>query len=73
MIGVITSIDKRSQIKTKNAPSKIPANNIADYYGDYVVNYTKGGTYQLYYVDNEGYFGDTGRIYGGNGQQPELL
>ena len=43
--------------------SKIPANKIAEYYGDYVVNYTKGGTYQLYYVDYEGRFGDVGRIY----------
>ena len=43
--------------------SKIPANTISDYYGDYVVNYTKGGTYQLYYVDNAGQFGDVGRIY----------
>ena len=43
--------------------SKIPENEIATYYGDYVVNYTTGGTYQLYYVDTDGKYGETGRIY----------
>ena len=43
--------------------SKISATQIADYYGDYVVNYTTGGTYQLYYVDSNGKFGEPGRIY----------
>ncbi len=43
--------------------SKIPASEIANYYGDNVINYTTGGTYQLFYVDNAGAFGDAGRIY----------
>ncbi|MBR6033370.1 MAG: hypothetical protein IKP28_01255 [Clostridia bacterium] len=43
--------------------SSISASEIANYYGDTVTNYTTGGTYQLFYVDNDGYFGDIGRIY----------
>ena len=48
---------------TKVDISKVPATEIANYYGDYVLNYTTGGTYQLYYVDSEGDFGESGRIY----------
>lgn len=39
------------------------AANPSNYYGQEVKNYTKGGTYRIFYVDTAGEFGDANTIY----------
>ena len=37
--------------------------DVSDWYGKEVSNYTKGGTYRIFYIDFDGDFGDIGTIY----------
>lgn len=62
--GTVQIEQGKTYARVDNKMVQLTAENAANYYGKKVANYTQGGiTYRLFYVDEEGKYGDKGMSY----------
>ena len=60
---IIASTITGPQITVAGQTVTLTPENVADYYGKVVTNYSNSATWRLFYVDFDGDFGEEGKIY----------